>query len=268
MRRPSPPSASSGRFRRMLILALVVVGAARSWGWRRPVPLPSTCPPSSSARTSGRLAGRSRSADHPRIEEAVNTSGHQRAALGLGAGPSMVFVTFDLDRDIDSRRRTSAIASPPRSPTARGVEPPVDRKQDNDASPVAHHRGLRHPRSASSPRSPTRSSSRARARRRRRRGAVVGGQERAINIWVDADRLAAYRLPITAVRNAMQRQNADVPGGNVTDQATSRHCARWAASTTRAVRRPGHHDGTARRSASATSAGPRTAPRNSARCRA
>ena len=45
---------------------------------------------------------------------------------------------------------------------------------------------------------------------------IVGGLERAINIWIDADRLAAYQIPITAVRDAIQRQNADIPGGNVT----------------------------------------------------
>ena len=45
---------------------------------------------------------------------------------------------------------------------------------------------------------------------------LVGGLNRAINIWVEADRLAAYQLPITAVRDALVRQNADMPGGNVT----------------------------------------------------
>jgi HAE1 family hydrophobic/amphiphilic exporter-1 len=44
---------------------------------------------------------------------------------------------------------------------------------------------------------------------------INGGLLRAINVWVDADRLAAYRIPITQVRNALVRQNADVPGGNV-----------------------------------------------------
>ncbi|HEV8573819.1 MAG TPA: efflux RND transporter permease subunit, partial [Dehalococcoidia bacterium] len=39
---------------------------------------------------------------------------------------------------------------------------------------------------------------------------------RAINVWVDADRLAAYQIPITTVRSALASQNADVPGGNVT----------------------------------------------------
>src|SRR5438445_13720611 len=45
---------------------------------------------------------------------------------------------------------------------------------------------------------------------------IVGGLPRAINVWVDADRLAAYQLPITSVRDALVRQNADLPGGNVT----------------------------------------------------
>src|SRR5207249_355308 len=44
---------------------------------------------------------------------------------------------------------------------------------------------------------------------------VVGGLDRAINIWIDADRLAAYQIPVTAIRDALTRQNADVPGGNV-----------------------------------------------------
>ncbi len=45
---------------------------------------------------------------------------------------------------------------------------------------------------------------------------VSGGAPRSINIWLDADRLAAYGLPITAVRDAIVRQNANIPGGNVT----------------------------------------------------
>ncbi len=44
---------------------------------------------------------------------------------------------------------------------------------------------------------------------------AVGGQKRAINIWLDADRLAAYKIPILSVRNAVARQNADIPGGRV-----------------------------------------------------
>src|SRR5262249_16797549 len=43
-----------------------------------------------------------------------------------------------------------------------------------------------------------------------------GALLRTINVWVDADRLAAYQIPITAVREAVVRQNAATPGGNVT----------------------------------------------------
>ena len=45
---------------------------------------------------------------------------------------------------------------------------------------------------------------------------IVGGALRAVNVWVDAARLAAYQIPITAVRAAIVRQNANIPGGNVT----------------------------------------------------
>ncbi len=45
---------------------------------------------------------------------------------------------------------------------------------------------------------------------------IVGGLERAISVWIDPDRLAAYQIPITAVRDALVRQNTDAPGGNVT----------------------------------------------------
>jgi HAE1 family hydrophobic/amphiphilic exporter-1 len=48
---------------------------------------------------------------------------------------------------------------------------------------------------------------------------LVGGEERAISIWLDADRLAAYDLPVTAVRDALARQNTDVPGGLITGPA-------------------------------------------------
>src|SRR3989454_651700 len=44
---------------------------------------------------------------------------------------------------------------------------------------------------------------------------IVGGLPRAVNVWVDPDRLAAYQIPITNVRDAVARQNADLPGGNV-----------------------------------------------------
>lgn len=51
---------------------------------------------------------------------------------------------------------------------------------------------------------------------------VFGGLPRTVNIWVDADRLAAYKLPVTEVRSAIARQNATIPGGNVTGSLQER----------------------------------------------
>ncbi len=45
---------------------------------------------------------------------------------------------------------------------------------------------------------------------------LEGGVPRALNVWIEADRLRAYGLPITAVRDALIRQNVETPGGNVT----------------------------------------------------
>src|SRR5690606_14181908 len=45
---------------------------------------------------------------------------------------------------------------------------------------------------------------------------IRGDLERVMNIWIDADRLDAYGIPITAVRDALIAQNADIPGGNLT----------------------------------------------------
>ena len=45
--------------------------------------------------------------------------------------------------------------------------------------------------------------------------AITGGQKRAINVWFDANRLAAYRIAAVRARDAVARQNSDIPGGRV-----------------------------------------------------
>ena len=98
---------------------------------------------------------------------------------------------------------------------------------------------------------------------------VVGDLERTMNVWLDADRLDAYGLPITAVRDAIAAQNADVPGGNVTAADASWRCAPLG----RFLDAAGFDElvvATRRRrtrSASPTSAAPRTARPSSARSR-
>src|SRR5437773_10128215 len=44
---------------------------------------------------------------------------------------------------------------------------------------------------------------------------LLGGQERAINVYVDPDRLTAQGLSIGQMRTAIQQQNLELPGGRL-----------------------------------------------------
>ena len=44
---------------------------------------------------------------------------------------------------------------------------------------------------------------------------VLGGRQRQINVWLDADRLRAYNLTVTDVSRALQAQNIEIPGGRI-----------------------------------------------------
>jgi HAE1 family hydrophobic/amphiphilic exporter-1 len=207
-------------FATMIVLSLVVVGAA-AYPQLRVDRFPSVDLPTVTIRTS--LPGASPEEIEvqvaQRIEEAVNTvEGIDELRSIAGQGSTVIIATFDLKRDIDVaaqdiRDRVAAILKD----LPEDTTPPVISKFDNDAAPVvtlalSGDRPIRELTELADKtvkvaieRSPGVGEVR-----------IVGGLERAINIWVDADRLAAYQLPITAVREALVRQNADLPGGNVT----------------------------------------------------
>ncbi|HKV11635.1 MAG TPA: efflux RND transporter permease subunit [Thermoanaerobaculia bacterium] len=207
-------------FAAMIILALVVVGAA-SYGRLGVDRFPSVDLPTVSVRTA--LPGASTEEVETEvsqvIEEAVNTvEGIQELRSVSSGGTSFVIVTFDLSRDIDTaaqdiRDRVSTVLR--RLPD--DVQPPIIAKFNNDSSPV-----LTVALSADRPiRELTELADKVAKVQLERSGGVgevqiVGGLERAINVWIDPDRLAAYGIPITAVREALIRQNSEVPGGNVT----------------------------------------------------
>jgi HAE1 family hydrophobic/amphiphilic exporter-1 len=44
---------------------------------------------------------------------------------------------------------------------------------------------------------------------------VLGGRQRQINVWLDADRLRGYNLTVNDVARALQGQNIEIPGGRV-----------------------------------------------------
>src|SRR5262250_2317925 len=207
-------------FATMLVMAFVVVGAA---SWMRlgvdrfpAVDLPTVSvrvelPGASIEETETQLA--------QRLEEQINTiQGIQELRSISGTGTTILIVTFNLNRQIDVAAQdvrdkvAIAVRNMPRE-----ILPPIIAKFDNDQAPVvtialSGERSLRELTEIAD--------KIVRPQLERSPGVgevrIIGGLPRSINIWVDADRLAAYQIPIINVRDAIVRQNADLPGGNVT----------------------------------------------------
>src|SRR5512139_434938 len=204
----------------MLILALVVVGSSSylRLGVDR---FPSVDLPTVSVRTQlpGASAEEVETEISRRIEEAVNTvEGIDELRSISGPGSSNVIVTFNLNRNIDTAtqdvrdRVATVLRDLPKDAT-----PPLISKVDNDQQPVltvalSGDRPLRELTELADKvvKVPLERSEGVGEVR------IVGGLERAVSIWVEADRLAAFQMPITAVRDAIARQNEDSAGGNVT----------------------------------------------------
>lgn len=132
-------------------------------------------------------------------------------------GQSLLLITFNLDRPIDAGTQDvrDAIGGV-MNRLPRGVDPPVVRKQDTDSSPILTLAvaGPRQPRELylladryvkniveSAPGVG--------------QALVVGTTDRAVLVNIEARRLAAYGLSILEVREALERQNASIPGGRV-----------------------------------------------------
>jgi HAE1 family hydrophobic/amphiphilic exporter-1 len=210
-------------FAAMIILALVVVGAA-SYGRLGVDRFPSVDLPTVSVRTTlpGSSTEETEAEISQKIEEAVNTVEGIEELRSVSSGTtSFVIATFNLNRNIDTaaqdlRDRVAGVIR--NLPLA--TQPPVISKFNNDSSPVmavalAGNRSLRELTEYAD------KIIKIQLERAPGVGQVnlVGGLQRAINIWIDPDRLAAFNIPITAVRQAMVRQNAEAPGGNVTSGA-------------------------------------------------
>jgi HAE1 family hydrophobic/amphiphilic exporter-1 len=156
------------------------------------------------------------------IEEAVNTiAGLDELRSSSIEGQSQVFATFVLERNVqeaanDVREKVSAVLSrlPP------GTEMPVIEKADPDSAPILAV-------VVSGQRSAREITEIADKRIKRQLetvkdvGAItlVGGRKREIQVFVDPDRLAAYGLSIQQVKDALARQNVEIPGGRLTGGA-------------------------------------------------
>src|SRR3989454_600396 len=207
-------------FATMLVMAFVVIGAA-SWFRLGVDRFPAVDLPTVNVRVElpGASSEEMESLVSQRLEEQINTiQGIQELRSISGTGTTIIIVTFALSRQIDVAAQDvrDKVAIAVRS-LPREVLPPVVSKFDNDQAPVvtialSGDRTLRELTEIAD--------KLVRPHLERSTGVgevrIVGGLPRAVSVWVDPDRLAAYQIPITSVRDAIVRQNADLPGGNVT----------------------------------------------------
>lgn len=152
------------------------------------------------------------------LEEIINTcSGIDEMSSVTKEGISLITVTFHLEKNREVaaqevRDKVSTILA--RLPA--GTDPPVIDKFDLDAQPVMSV--------AVSGRRDLREVTEFAEKRIKERletiegvGAVIltGGRKRAVNIIVDSQKLEGYGLSIARVREALARQNLEIPGGRV-----------------------------------------------------
>ncbi|HEV8615170.1 MAG TPA: efflux RND transporter permease subunit [Methylomirabilota bacterium] len=153
------------------------------------------------------------------IEEVVNTiAGLDELRSSTIEGQSQVFVTFVLERSVqeaanDVREKVGAVLSQ----LPAGTEAPVIEKVDPDSAPVLAV-------VVSGQRSAREITEIADKRIKRQLetvkdvGAItlIGSRKREIQVFVDPHKLSAYGLSIQSVKDALGRQNVEIPGGRMT----------------------------------------------------
>jgi len=153
------------------------------------------------------------------IEEVVNTiSGIDELRSTTKEGISQVFVSFVLEKPVEVaanevRDKVATILAqfPP------GTDPPIIEKLDPDATPILALviSGRR------SAREITEIADKQIKRQIETVNGVgsltfVGDRKREIQLELDADRLAAHGLAVEQVKEAVQQQNTEIPGGRIT----------------------------------------------------
>ena len=153
------------------------------------------------------------------IEEVVNTiSGIDELRSTTKEGISQVFVTFVLEKPVEVaanevRDKVATILAQ----FPLGTDPPIIEKLDPDATPILAV-------VVSGQRSAREITEIADKRIKRQLETVngvgsltfVGDRKREIQIELDANKLAAHALPVEQVKQALQQQNSEIPGGRIT----------------------------------------------------
>jgi HAE1 family hydrophobic/amphiphilic exporter-1 len=203
----------------MLIMALVVAGLASylQLGIDR---FPRMDLPTIYVRTTlpGAAPEEMESEVTQRLEDAVATvEGIDELRSISSESSSLLLLTFHIDRDIDAAAQDvrDAIGSV-MNLLPRGTDPPTIRKQDTDASPILSM-------AVSGPRDSRELYVLADRYVKNviesapgvGQVTISGASDRAVQVNLEAKRLAAYQLSIMQVRDALVRQNAEIPGGRI-----------------------------------------------------
>src|SRR5262245_16311495 len=157
------------------------------------------------------------------LEEVINTiSGLDELRSSTIEGQSQIFATFVLERNVqeaanDVREKVGTVLS--RLPV--GTESPIVEKVDPDSSPVIAV--------VVSGRRSAREITEIADKRVKRAletvkdvGAItlVGDRKREIQVLADPNKLSAFGLSIQQLKDALQRQNVEIPGGRLTSGRT------------------------------------------------
>lgn len=157
-----------------------------------------------------------------KIEESINTiSGIEELRSTSSEGVSVIFIQFELERDLDTAAqdvRDKLNRALPLLPTT--VEQPTVEKLDPDASPIMTITVA----SNSNIREMTEYADKVIRRQLESvtgvgQVQVIGGRKRQINVKLDGDKLRAYNLTVAQVSGALQSQNLEVPGGRIEQEA-------------------------------------------------
>jgi hydrophobic/amphiphilic exporter-1 (mainly G- bacteria), HAE1 family len=160
-----------------------------------------------------------------KIEAALNTiSGIDELRSVSVEGVSQVFVTFQLDKDIDvasqeARDKIDSILGD----LPQGIDPPTVAKLDPDAAPILTL-------AVSSPKDDVRTVTEYADKSLRReleslpgvgQVLIIGGRKRQVNIWIDPERLEKFNLTGGVVAQALASQNVEIPAGRIEQGGTS-----------------------------------------------
>src|SRR5438132_9481452 len=153
-----------------------------------------------------------------KIEQAVNTiSGIDELRSTSSEGVSQVAISFVLEKETDvaaQEVRDKVNSVLPLLP--KTIQQPRVDKLDPDAAPVLSL--------ALTANKPVRDITEYADKVLRRQlesvngvgqVLILGGRQRQVNVWLNADRLRAYNLTVTDVSRALQGQNIEIPGGRV-----------------------------------------------------